>query len=70
MSRRRPPEHDYICRRCGCACNAAGTRHLGGGSRDMRACDRAPEPLLRSDFEAQIRADVAAVIDRMPARRR
>lgn len=70
MTRRRPPENDFICRRCGCACDAPGTRHLGGGSRDMRACGQPPEPVLRSELKAQTRAEVAAVFDRMPARRR
>ena len=53
MSRKRPPEHDYICLRCGCACNPSGDRHLGGGP-GMRACGLPPRPVLRSDWEAEV----------------
>lgn len=60
--RRRPPEYDYICRRCGCACN--GRRHLGGGSTAMRACGKPPDPVLRSVFKAEVREDVAAIRER------
>ncbi len=50
MTRRRSPEHDYICQRCLCACNVSGTRHEGGGSADFRACEKPPIPVLRRDF--------------------
>ncbi len=64
MTRRRSPEHDYICQRCLCACNVSGTRHEGGGSADFRACEKPPIPVLRSDFEKMIAGDVAAIRER------
>ena len=64
MARRRPPEADYICRRCLCSCDVAGTRHLGGGSRGMHACAGPPLPVLRAWFDAEIAADVAVLRDR------
>jgi len=60
MSRNRAPEHDYICRRCGCACEEDGTRHLGGGP-GMKACRWAPDPVLRAAYEAEIAADIAGL---------
>lgn len=60
MARKRSPEHDWICRGCGCPCDQAGTKHLGGG-QNMRACKRAPIPVLRSVYEAEAAAAVAAV---------
>jgi hypothetical protein len=51
MSRKRSPENDYICQRCGCPCDPTGTRHLGGG-QNMRACGLPPKPILRSEMEA------------------
>lgn len=60
MARKRSPEYDYICQRCGCACDEAGTRHLGGG-QNMRACRRDPDPILRSEFEAEAAAIVASI---------
>jgi hypothetical protein len=59
MARKRSPEHDYICIRCGCPCDAGGTRHLGGG-RGMRACKNTPHVMLRSEYDAMIAADMAA----------
>lgn len=53
MARKRAPEHDYICRRCGCPCDEGGTKHLGGG-QGMRACKRPPDPVLRSEYDADI----------------
>jgi hypothetical protein len=58
MARKRSPEHDFICQRCGCACDEAGTRHLGGG-QGMRACKKPPMPKLRSEVEAEARAIVS-----------
>lgn len=60
MARKRAPEHDYICQRCGCACEADGSRHLGGG-QGMRACKFPPDPILRSEAEAEAGAIVAAL---------
>lgn len=65
MTRRRSPEYDYICRRCGCACDSIGHRHLGGGNATMRACRRGPDPVLRREFEREICDDVAALRDRI-----
>lgn len=64
MTRRRPPEADYICRRCLCPCDPVGTRHLGGGNRSMRACAGPPAPVLRWRFDAEIAADVAVLRNR------
>jgi hypothetical protein len=60
MGRKRAPEHDWICRRCGCACDEGGQRHLGGG-QGMRACKREPDPVLRSELEAEAAAVVAGL---------
>jgi hypothetical protein len=57
MARKRSPEHDYICQRCGCPCDAGGTKHLGGG-QGMRACRFAPDPILRSEHEREAAAVV------------
>jgi len=57
MARKRSPEHDFICRRCGCPCDAAGRKHIGGG-QGMKACGSRPDVILRSDYEAQIAADM------------
>lgn len=62
MARKRSPEYDYICTRCGCPAEGDGSRHLGGG-RGMRACKKqAGQPLpvqLRREFEAEAAAVVA-----------
>lgn len=66
MARKRSPEHDWICRRCGCACTMPGApepRHVGGG-QGLRACRWAPDPVLRADHEAEAAAVVAALLDR------
>jgi hypothetical protein len=55
MARKRSAKYDYICRRCGCPCDFE--RHLGGG-QNMRACKRPVDPVLRSEFEAEIRRDL------------
>lgn len=60
MARKRAPERDWICLRCGCPCEEDGSRHLGGG-RGMRACSRAPRPVLRSALEAEAAAVVASL---------
>lgn len=68
MARKRSPENDYICMMCHCPTEPPGLRisdgrppvHLGGGSVDMRACKRA-RPILRSEFEAMVARDVAAI---------
>jgi hypothetical protein len=60
MARKRSPENDWICQRCGCACDAQGERHLGGG-QGMRACRFPPDPVLRRDAEAEAAALVAAL---------
>lgn len=64
MARKRPPEYDYICRRCLCACNIAGTRHEGGGSANFRACGKPPIPVLRSAYQREIAEDVACIRER------
>lgn len=61
MARKRSPEHDYICRRCGCPCDF--TKHIGGG-QGMRACGQAPDVVLRSAYEAEIKADLEAIFGR------
>ena len=60
MARKRAPEHDYICMRCGCPCEADGSKHVGGG-QGMKACGKPPVPILRGQLEAEARA-VAAYI--------
>jgi hypothetical protein len=69
MARKRGPEQDYICQRCGCACDRYGTKHEGGG-QGMKACDKAPDPILRSAYEAEAKAVVESVLDRMSWRKR
>lgn len=72
MARKRSPENDYICMMCHCPTEPPGVRisdgappkHLGGGSIDMRACKQA-RPILRSEWEAMIQRDVAALRSRM-----
>jgi len=59
MTRRRAPERDYICRRCGCACHPYPGKHLGGGSRGMKACRGPSVPVLRAEFHAGVTAVVA-----------
>lgn len=49
----------YVCRRCGCACDAAGSRHRGGGP-GMKACGKTPDPVLRSELASEAAAVVAA----------
>jgi hypothetical protein len=65
MTRKRPPEYDYICSRCLCACESDGSRHISGGSADFTACKKGPVPILRSEWKAGIKADVAAIRERM-----
>jgi hypothetical protein len=60
MARKRSPQYDFICIRCGCPCDEAGTRHFGGG-QGMRACGKPPNPMLRSEYEADIRATLESV---------
>lgn len=64
MARKRAPEHDWICARCECPCDGAGSGHLGGG-QNRRACKKTPMPVLRSKHEAmlaQSAADAAAAL--------
>jgi hypothetical protein len=63
MARKRSPEHDYICQRCGCACDEYGTKHLGGG-QGMRACRRTPDPILRSEHEREAAELVQSLLRR------
>lgn len=63
MSRKRQPQYDYICRTCGCICNASGTKHTGGGP-GMKSCGRTPVPILRSEFQESVRADLAGLRER------
>jgi hypothetical protein len=67
MARKRAPEHDYICQRCGCACDRYGTKHVGGG-QNMKACNKPPDPILRSVYEAEARAVVDSILNRPPRR--
>lgn len=56
MGRKRAPENDWICQRCGCPCMPAGVqrqRHIGGG-QGMRACRAEPDPILRTDYEREV----------------
>lgn len=50
---------DFVCRRCGCACDAAGIRHRGGGP-GMRACGKPPHPVLRSELAHEASSIAAA----------
>jgi formylmethanofuran dehydrogenase subunit B len=68
MARKRSPEQDYICQRCGCACDRYGTRHEGGG-QGMKACNKTPNPILRSVHEAEVKAVAESVLNRFPWRR-
>lgn len=71
MGRKRSPEHDYICRLCQCPCDSHGGRHLGGGDADHTACGKPADPVLRSEWDAMMAADLAAVkavIGRLPWR--
>lgn len=60
MGRKRAPEHDYICRRCGCPCESYPGRHVGGG-QGMRSCRTTSDPVLRRDFEEEARDAVASM---------
>jgi hypothetical protein len=60
MARKRSPENDYLCIRCGCPCDAAGTKHLGGG-QGMKACGKKPHARLRSEWDAEMEADADAI---------
>lgn len=63
MARRRTAEHDWICRRCLCICDPAGTRHEGGGP-GMKACGLPPLPVLRSEHSSEIAAEVRGLLAR------
>jgi hypothetical protein len=63
MARKRAADNDWICQRCGCPCDAAGERHLGGG-QGMRACKWPPDPILRSVAEAEAAAIIRGLRDR------
>jgi len=69
MARKRAPEHDYICLRCGCPCDIGGTKHMGGG-RGMKACRSAPVSILRSMYEAEVREAVRGTRWRLDLRDR
>lgn len=64
MARMRAPEDDYICQTCQCACDRWGIKHLGGGSKNFTCCGKTPLPILRSEWEAMIKSDVAGLKDR------
>lgn len=61
MGRKRAPEDDYICMRCQCACDQAGTKHVGGGDANHTSCGKTPNPVLRADWDAMMSADLVAV---------
>lgn len=61
MARKRTPDHDYICRRCGCPCGPQPGKHLGGG-QGMKACRGPSDPVLRSVYEAEIAEDIAMLL--------
>lgn len=65
MARKRAPEWDFICLRCGCPCDEFGTRHEGGG-QGMKACGYPPNPILRSAWEAEAAEIVAAIRSHKP----
>lgn len=60
MARKRQPHNDWICLRCGCPCDQAGSRHLGGG-QGMRSCKKSPVPMLRSALEAETQEILAGL---------
>ena len=67
MTRKRSPEYDYVCRRCGVACEH--DRHYRNGWTKGGLCKH-PTPMLRRDYEAwmdQMAKDAVAAIQ---ARRR
>lgn len=68
MGRKRSPEYDYVCRRCGVACDLPGTRHYRGG-RSPRACKGTPDPTLRREYDTWMdtmaRDAVAAIRSRI-----
>jgi hypothetical protein len=70
MGRKREPDHDWVCRRCGCPCVMPGTtrtgKHVGGG-QGMRACNQA-EPVLRRDLEHEAQQVVAGLRNRIRLR--
>lgn len=63
MSRKRPPEGDYICQVCLCPCDASGGKHVGGGGAGHTSCGKPATPVLRSVWEANLKADLAAIRD-------
>jgi hypothetical protein len=61
MARKRAPEDDYICQVCQCACDRFGKKHLGGGDAYHRACGKPPVPILRTEWNAMIKAEVSGL---------
>ena len=65
MGRKRAPEHDYICIRCGAAVDGPweGAKHVSGGAvRGQKACGKPPVVRLRSDWEAELDRDAKAAV--------
>lgn len=65
MARKRSPEHDWLCLRCECPCNPpwhSQQVHVGGG-QNRKACRKAPNPILRADYDAMIAEMASAARD-------
>lgn len=72
MARKRAPENDYICIRCGGAVDGpwAGAKHVSGGAvRGQRACGKDPVVRLRSEWEAQQEAEAQSIAVMLRERR-
>lgn len=66
MGRKRAPEHDWVCRGCRCPCEPPGVppaRHVGGG-QGMKACAGPALPVLRSDLDAELAAEMGLLRER------
>lgn len=53
MGRKRSPECDWICTKCGCPCGPFPGGHVGGG-QNRKACKGPSRPMLRADWEAMM----------------
>lgn len=69
MGRKRSAEHDWICMRCLCPCNAVPGKHVGGG-QNLRACKGPSQPILRRDYDAMIATNVQGAMEMLRRRTR